>query len=416
MQLDLVQREHSYTPTGGALTTTQVMALRAFPDGVTPTDALLFDLSAGTGDLRKGAVAMAAGPTVDLGSAPMGKVAITGGSGVNINSFGVGRHLERLVRFVDGGATLVHNAASLDLLGGGNIVTRAGDRLHAVSDGAGNWRVHAYQRGDGTPLILPASTQRASFRNRLINGNFAINQRCAPAASTSYPANTYIFDRWKAGANGATLSWSQAASGDVTVTITAGSIGQNVEGALYLREGGTYALSWQGTAKAGLNGSPLVQTSPWIIGGLPAGANEFVEFGPGTLTLVQLEPGAVATSFECRDDELGRCQRYYEKSYSANVAPGAVDRLGPEGLFLYGIGGIGGVYVSFKRTKRAPPTVTIYSPGTGAPGKMRDLSAVVDRVGLVDLQSDGKFRAYCQDQVTGGVLLTEFHWTASAEL
>jgi hypothetical protein len=359
---------------------------------------------------------MAAGSTVDLGSAPMGKVAITGGAGFNINSFGAGRHLERLVRFVDGGATLVHNAANLDLLGGGNVVTRAGDRLHAVSDGAGNWRVHAYQRADGTPLILPSSTQRASFRNRLINGNFAINQRVAPAASTSYPAGAYIFDRWKAGAGGVTLSWSRAASGDVIVTITAGSLCQTVEGPLYLPEGGTYTLSWQGTAKAGLNGGTTAQTSPWVIGGLPAGANQLVEFGVGTLTLVQLEPGAVATPFEYRDDELERCQRYYEKSYAANVAPGTVNRLGPEGLFLYGIGGVGGVYVSFKKNKRVVPTVTLYSPGTGAPGKMFDLSAVVDRVGLVDLTSDAKFRGYCQDQVAGGVLLTEFHWTASAEL
>lgn len=149
---DFAQRSLTYTPTGGQAVTTETMAVRAFPDGTTPTDALLFDLSNGTGDLRKGAATMVAGSLVDLGSAPMGKVTITGGSGISINSFGPGRHLERIVRFTDAGATLVHNATSLDLPGGANIVVRTGDRLHATSDGSGNWRVVGYHRADGTVL------------------------------------------------------------------------------------------------------------------------------------------------------------------------------------------------------------------------------------------------------------------------
>lgn len=146
---DLAHRSLTYTPTGGQAASIETLAVRAFPDGATPSDALLFDLSNGTGDLRKGAATMVAGTTVDLGSAPVGKVAITGGGGVNINSFGAGKHLDRLVHFVNGGATLVHNATSLDLEGGTNIVTRAGDRLHATSDGSGNWRVHRYTRAIG---------------------------------------------------------------------------------------------------------------------------------------------------------------------------------------------------------------------------------------------------------------------------
>lgn len=146
---DLAQRSLTYTPTGGQATTIETLAARAFPDGTTPTDALLLDLSNGTGDLRAGSATMAAGATVDLGSAPTKKVAITGGNGVTINSFGPGKHLERLVHFANGGATIAHNATSLDLPGGTNIVARAGDRLHATSDGSGNWRVHRYTRAIG---------------------------------------------------------------------------------------------------------------------------------------------------------------------------------------------------------------------------------------------------------------------------
>jgi hypothetical protein len=155
---DIAHRSHTYTPTGGQAATIETLAVRAFPDGATPTDALLFDLGSGTGDLRKGSATMVAASTVDLGSAPMGKVAIAGGAGVNINSFGPGKHLDRLVHFVSGGATLVHNAASLDLEGGTNIVTRAGDRLHATSDGAGNWRVHRYTRAIGAASVGPFRT------------------------------------------------------------------------------------------------------------------------------------------------------------------------------------------------------------------------------------------------------------------
>ncbi|UYW34489.1 hypothetical protein [Methylorubrum extorquens] len=149
---DIAQRSHTYTPTGGQAATIETLAVRAFPDGATPTDALLFDLGSGTGDLRKGSATMVAASTVDLGSAPMGKVAIAGSTA--IAGFGPGKHLERLVHFVDGGNTLTHSA-SLILPGAANIVTRAGDTLHATSDGSGNWRVRSYDRASGLPLAAP---------------------------------------------------------------------------------------------------------------------------------------------------------------------------------------------------------------------------------------------------------------------
>jgi len=172
---DLSHRTYTYTPTGGQAASFEALAVRAFSDGTTPTDVLLIDLGTGTGDLRKNSVTMVSGTTVDLGSAPMGKVTITGAA--TINSFGAGKHLERLVVFADGGGTLVHNATGLILPGGVNIAVQAGDCLHATSDAFGNWRVRDYQRGDGTPLVLPGIARRSGFRRRTVNGNFAINQR-----------------------------------------------------------------------------------------------------------------------------------------------------------------------------------------------------------------------------------------------
>ncbi|AWN47121.1 hypothetical protein DK419_13030 [Methylobacterium terrae] len=153
------QRTLTYTPTGAAQTTTETVSLRAYPDGTTPIDALLIDLATGGADLRKASATMASAPTVDLGSAPTGKVAVTGSA--TILSFGVGKHLERLVHIMDGGAVLTYNATSLVLPGGANITTAAGDCFHATSDGSGNWRVRSYARASGKPVIRSGSADIA---------------------------------------------------------------------------------------------------------------------------------------------------------------------------------------------------------------------------------------------------------------
>ncbi|MDV2986994.1 UNVERIFIED_CONTAM: hypothetical protein Q9R58_22045 [Methylobacteriaceae bacterium AG10] len=146
---DIAHRTLAFTPTGGQAASIEALAVRAFSDGTTPTDALLIDLSTGTGDLRRGTVAMGAAATVDLSSAPVGKVDIAGSA--TIASFGPGRNLDRDVRIVNG-LTLTHSA-SLSLPGGQNIVAGAGDSFRALSDGAGNWRVTGYQRADGSPTV-----------------------------------------------------------------------------------------------------------------------------------------------------------------------------------------------------------------------------------------------------------------------
>ncbi len=149
---DIVHREFSYTPTGGSQIVTQVMEVRAFPDGSTPIDAMRVDLSAGTVDFRQNEMAMASAATVDLGSAPAGRVVITGAA--TILSFGAGKNLTRLLRFT-APATLTHNATSLVLPTGANIVTALGDTAIATSDSAGNWTVRDYTRRNGYPLITP---------------------------------------------------------------------------------------------------------------------------------------------------------------------------------------------------------------------------------------------------------------------
>jgi len=152
----------------------------------------------------------------------------------------------------------------------------------------------------------------ASFRNRIINGNFAINQR-GVSGTVALAAGAYGHDRFKAGAGGCTYTFSTAANGDTTLNISAGTLLQVIEGGLYLPEGGQYVLSWTGTATARVYqgaASGSYSASP-LATGPAAGTNTTVEFSTGTLGLVQFEPGSAATPYERRDDEMCRCQRYY---------------------------------------------------------------------------------------------------------
>jgi hypothetical protein len=76
-------------------------------------------------------------------------------------------------------------------------------------------------------------------------------------------------------------------------------------------DGGTFTLSWTGTAQGRVNGGGY-STSPLIVTGLTAGANCTVEFNTGTCSFPQLEVGSSATGFEYRQygQELALCQRY----------------------------------------------------------------------------------------------------------
>lgn len=149
----------------------------------------------------------------------------------------------------------------------------------------------------------------AGMRNKIINGNFAINQR-GVSGTVTLPAGAYGHDRWKAGSAGCTYSYS--ASGiDNVITISAGTLGQIMEA--FAVEGGVYVISWEGTSQLQLGGSS-VANSPFVTAAVPSGSTGFsIGFGPGTLSKVQIELATVPTPYERRPYpiELMLCQRYY---------------------------------------------------------------------------------------------------------
>lgn len=322
--------------------------------------AFIATLRDGKGFTAEATVASAA--TADIGAANSLYVQITGTT--TITSFGTTYSGPRFIRFA-GALTLTHNATSLILPGGANITTAAGDTCIAVPQSAG-WRILGYQRGGGVPF---STGQLAGLRNKIINGNFGVNQRGASSASTAYAAGAYVMDRWKAGAGGCTLSFATSAN-VTTVTITAGTLVQVVEGNNL--QSGTHVLSWSGTATARIDSGGY--SASGVTGTATGGTNLSVEFGTGTVSKVQLEEGSQASAFEQRPHglELALCQRYYCKTYDYSAAPGSVTNAGA----IYSVttstaAGTAPAGWDFPADMRTTPTITFYNPATGATGTWR---------------------------------------------
>lgn len=148
----------------------------------------------------------------------------------------------------------------------------------------------------------------AGLRNRIINGNFAVNQR-AVSGTVTLGAGGYGHDRWKAGASGCTYTFATV-NNITTLTISAGSLLQVIEGVNL--DTGTHVLSWSGTAQGKIGAGGFAATG--VTGSVTGGVNTTVEFGTGTLSRVQLESDVTPTAFERRPIglELTLCQRYYE--------------------------------------------------------------------------------------------------------
>lgn len=153
-----------------------------------------------------------------------------------------------------------------------------------------------------------------TFRNLLINATGAINQRGYTSGTATTAPNQYAIDRWKVAVSGQNLSWTANGAGN-TFTAPAGGVSQIIEGANIL--GGTYVLSWTGTATATVNGAAVTNGGTVT---LPANTNATVTFAGGTFAFPQLELGTLPTAFELRsiNAEALLCARYFQKYVHGN--------------------------------------------------------------------------------------------------
>jgi hypothetical protein len=132
------------------------------------------------------------------------------------------------------------------------------------------------------------------------------------------------------------------------------------------------------------------------------------------ITGVQLEVGSTATSFDYRPygTELALCQRYFEKSYDPSVVAGTVTGVGQSWCIR-----ASGAFVGLTRfavSKRATPTVTSYSPTTGASAKINNADSGSDENSSISDQGVGSFNNSGATNSTPTAL--RYQWTSSAEL
>lgn len=228
-------------------------------------------------------------------------VKITSGGTFNITGF-ANCYNGRIItlRFAVSTLTLVHSA-SLLLPGGVSITAQADDVATFVNEASGIWRCISYDRA----IISSINSGSFSFKNKIINGNFAINQR-AYVSGAAVGSGLYGHDRWKMAASGDTYTFTGS-----TITIPASkTLAQTIEGANL--QTGTYTLSWTGTAQGKIGGGSYGASG--ITGSITAGTDTTITFNTGTVSNVQLEFGSTATAFEYRPIgiELALCQRYCE--------------------------------------------------------------------------------------------------------
>jgi len=153
----------------------------------------------------------------------------------------------------------------------------------------------------------------------------------------------------------------------------------------------------------------------------PTGAVSVVGTSGATfyITGVQLEAGTTASPFEYRQygTELALCQRYYEKSYAQGTVPGTTTDVGRI-LLAFGATStayIGG-FISYKVTKRAAVTPTVYAPSNGSSGNINayNFGVATNVVApTIDNPMDNGFGFYFTGTTANG---WGVHYAVSAEL
>ena len=162
----------------------------------------------------------------------------------------------------------------------------------------------------------------------------------------------------------------------------------------------------------------------------PTGSTSVVGTSGATfyITGVQLEKGSVATPFEFRQfgTELALCQRYFETSFPIGTAPAnsSASASNYNGTELSSVGLY--VAVCLKVSKRATPSVVIYS-GNNAASPTANQLQFYNNAGSGWTNTTGATAAATNDNsfyvsattsgtTAGYSYFTTFGWTASAEL
>jgi len=261
-------------------------------------------------------------------------------------------------------------------------------------------RIEGYNVADLGFGTANAKTITISFQvYSSLTGTFA-GVICNSAENRTYPF-TYTISS----AN----TWTTASvtiTGDTTGTwLTTNGVGLWLK--LNLGTGATYS----GTANAWTS-SPYISS---VTGSVNVVATAGATF---YITGVQLEVGTQATTFTTAGGSYGAelvlCQRYFQTSYQGS-AVGAATTTNAIGFWYAATSNYGNLVVYLRTTMRSQPTVTLYSPVTGASGKM-DVNFTGDVNANAQYLSSNAFQAYVNNVSVAAGTNTQFHYAASIEL
>lgn len=238
-----------------------------------------------------------------------------------------------------GASTLNIGQTTGALLGAKAIRTQADTAISANSIIAGQYIQlkynPAFDSGNGAWELLPwAVSAGPSRRNILINAQGFINERIYVSGTPTVGANQYTVDRWYVVTSGQSLSWSDS-GGIRTFTAPAGGVTQAIRAQNII--GGTYVLSYTGTAVAKVNGVTVANGATFT---LPPATIARLNFSAGTFSNPQIELGAIPTRFDFQNDEQEQllCQKYYFRPNFAFTVAGYGTAGGTriyDGIFTY---------------------------------------------------------------------------------
>ena len=186
-----------------------------------------------------------------------------------------------------------------------------------------------------------AGTYNVSFRNRTYNRSYVASYSVINANTWEWKSITVPVDT-----QNPTL-WNFTDKVGLRLEWTIGKCGANYE---------TPSINtWQAGS---------YHCTPDAVNALATASGTAINF---QLAQVQLEAGRIATPFQPRriDDELTKCERYYEKSYDLNIVPGTADYNGSIHSNDWVVSNTAHINASFRARKRIVPAVTIYNPKYG---------------------------------------------------
>ncbi|GKS86479.1 hypothetical protein AVMA1855_20025 [Acidovorax sp. SUPP1855] len=265
------------------------------------------------------------------------------------------------------------------------------------------------------PVLFASSLNGGQFsgtRNKSWNGAFLINQRVV-SGSVALASNSYGHDGWKAGPGGCTYTFSTT-GGVVTLTISAGTLLQVVDGDDL--ETGTHVLSWVGTSQGRIAAGAY--SASGVTASVTGGTSVNIEFGTGTLSLVQFEKGSTATAFERRRkaEYLRDCERYLQKSFDLAIQP------------RQNLGSSAGaavvttqtsnaqnftVDIPFKTRMKSAPSLITYNPFAAGAGF--SASGIGDYAASIYSTGEMGATIRCMASVVAAQSNMSIHWMASCE-